>query len=280
MTDRRLLLKGLLMGQALWFLPNAAQAAETTAEAGRESAIETIKKRGTLRVGLSSFVPWAMRDKAGNLIGFEVDVSTKVAEDMGVKVELVPTAWDGIIPGLIAGKFDAIIGGMSITPSRNLTVNFSAPYAHSGLQMVVSKEQAPGVKSLADLNRPDATIAIRRGVAPAVAVVQRSMPLAQLRQFDDDSQAFQELLNGNATAVISSSPKPEFQTLEHGDALYMPFTETLKANSEAIALRKGDPDAVNFFSNWALYRTQDGWLKERHDYWFTTMDWKDKVAAN
>ena len=91
-----------------------------------------------MKVGMSTFVPWAMRDKDGNLIGFEIDVATKVAEDMGVKVEFVPTAWSGIIPALIAKKFDLIIGGMSITPQRNLTVNFTVPYAHSGQQMAAS----------------------------------------------------------------------------------------------------------------------------------------------
>ena len=79
-----------------------------------------------------------MRDKEGKLIGFEIDVATKVAADMGVDVEFVPTAWSGIIPALIAKKFDVIIGGMSITPQRNLTVNFTQPYAHSGQQMAAN----------------------------------------------------------------------------------------------------------------------------------------------
>ena len=77
-----------------------------------ESVLEDIQKRGSLRVGMATFVPWAMRDKEWNLIGFEFDVATKVAADMGVDVEFVPTAWSGIIPALIAKKFDVIIGGM------------------------------------------------------------------------------------------------------------------------------------------------------------------------
>ena len=109
--------------------------------------LEDIQKRGSLKVGMSTFVPWAMRDKDGNLIGFEIDVATKVAEDMGVKVEFVPTAWSGIIPSLIAKKFDIIIGGMSITPQRNLTVNFTVPYAHSGQQMAASMQLAGDFKT-------------------------------------------------------------------------------------------------------------------------------------
>ena len=103
--------------------------AGTAQELGAESVIETIKKRGVIKIGLDLFVPWSMRDKNGDLIGFEPDVGRKLAEDMGVEVEFVPTKWAGIIPALVAGKFDVIISGMTVTPSRNLTVNFSEPYA-------------------------------------------------------------------------------------------------------------------------------------------------------
>ena len=109
--------------------------AAAVAPASAEGLLETIQQRGKLMVGMSTFVPWAMRDKEGNLIGFEIDVATKLAEDMGVEIEFVPTAWSGIIPALLAEKFDVIIGGMSITPQRNLTVNFTAPYANSGQMM-------------------------------------------------------------------------------------------------------------------------------------------------
>ena len=82
--------------------------AGTAQELGAESVIETIKKRGVIKIGLDLFVPWSMRDKNGDLIGFEPDVGRKLAEDMGVEVEFVPTKWAGIIPALVAGKFDVI----------------------------------------------------------------------------------------------------------------------------------------------------------------------------
>ena len=109
--------------------PAAAQ--DTTQSLSSESVIEAIKERGTIRIGLSLFTPWSMRDLNGELVGFELDVGRKLAADMGVEVEFVPTAWDGIIPALVSGNFDVIISGMSITPQRNLTVNFSEPYALS-----------------------------------------------------------------------------------------------------------------------------------------------------
>ena len=77
--------------------------------------LEDIQKRGVIRVGMSTFVPWAMNDKEGNLIGFEIDVARELAKDMGVKIDFVPTKWSGIIPSLLTVKFYVIIGGMCIT---------------------------------------------------------------------------------------------------------------------------------------------------------------------
>jgi polar amino acid transport system substrate-binding protein len=131
-----------------------------------ESTVEQVLKRGTLRVGMSTFVPWAMQDKTGKLIGFEIDVATRLAQDMGVKVEFVPTKWAGIIPALLTGKFDVIIGGMGILPQRNLKVNFTIPYDVTGMSIVANKDLAGSFKSLDDFNRPDVMIAVRLGGTP------------------------------------------------------------------------------------------------------------------
>ncbi len=169
----------LLTAFTLLFSVNHAFAAE-------KGTLEQIKERGTLRVGLSTFIPWAMRDKQGELIGFEVDVAKRVAKDAGVKVEFIPTAWDDIIPALLAGKFDVIIGGMSITPQRNLSVLFTTPYSHSGIQLAASKELAGDKLTIADYNKRSVTLAVRRG-AVTVQTAKNYFPKAKLRQFDDES---------------------------------------------------------------------------------------------
>ncbi|MCG8565802.1 MAG: transporter substrate-binding domain-containing protein, partial [Desulfobacterales bacterium] len=111
----------IVMAISLLFLcVSMAVAGDISNQLVQESVIEKIQKRGVIRVGMSTFVPWAMKDKTGRLIGFEIDVARKLAKDMGVDVEFVPTAWSGIIPALLTGKFDVIIGGMGITPERNL----------------------------------------------------------------------------------------------------------------------------------------------------------------
>ena len=83
----------LVLGAAMTFLTfGEVFAGETQKQLTSESVIETIKKRGKLKVGMATFVPWAMRNKKGDLIGFEIDVAKKLAKDMGVKIQIVPTA--------------------------------------------------------------------------------------------------------------------------------------------------------------------------------------------
>jgi len=253
-----------------------AMAQSTTQTLSSESVIETIKKDGVIRIGLSIFTPWSMRDLNGELIGFELDVGRKLAEDMGVDVEFVPTAWDGIIPQLVSGNFDVIISGMSITAQRNLTVNFSDPYAFSGLTVMSNTSMTDGF-SLEDYNSADVTFAARRGATPATVIAQL-FPEATLLLFDEDGAATQEVLNGNAHATMAAEPTPSIEARRYPDTLSVPFDQTFLATGEAFALRKGDPDALNFFNNWISVNTANGWLKDRNDYWFKGNDWEDQVA--
>tara|TARA_B100001057_G_scaffold332849_1_gene333329 strand:- start:857 stop:1666 length:810 start_codon:yes stop_codon:yes gene_type:complete len=239
--------------------------------------LDKINERGSLRVGMSTFVPWAMRNKQGDLVGFEIDVAKRLAEDSGWKVEFVPTAWDGIIPSLLSNKFDVIIGGMSITEARAKSVLFTEPYSHSGVQLAANKELAEGFSKISDFDSRRVKIAARRG-AFTVQVARETFPKAKVLQFDDDTQAFQEVLNGNAHAVIASSPKPEHEAIKNADTLFIPFDERLSKGNEAFAVRLGETDKAEFFNEWIKARTEDGWLKERYEYWFSTLDWQDQIA--
>ncbi|MFA0004860.1 transporter substrate-binding domain-containing protein [Vibrio splendidus] len=254
-----------------------ALAVSLPALASETPNLDKINERGSLRVGMSTFVPWAMRNKQGDLVGFEIDVAKRLAEDSGWKVEFVPTAWDGIIPSLLSKKFDVIIGGMSITEARAKSVLFTEPYSHSGVQLAANKELAEGFTQISDFDSRRVKIAARRG-AFTVQVARETFPKAKVLHFDDDAQAFQEVLNGNAHAVIASSPKPEHETIKNADTLFIPFEERLSKGNEAFAVRLGETDKAEFFNEWIKARTEDGWLKERYEYWFSTLDWQDQIA--
>jgi polar amino acid transport system substrate-binding protein len=257
-------------------LPAVAPAGKLQQQLTEESTIEQVLKRGVLRVGMSTFVPWAMKDKTGELIGFEIDVATRLARDTGVKVEFIPTKWAGIIPALLNGKFDVIIGGMGILPKRNLKVNFSIPYDYSGMSMVAHKRKADGFDALADFNRPDVVITARLGSTAEMAV-RKFMPKATLRLFDDESQVIQEVLSGRVHGLVASAPLPAFLAVENPERLFLPLPENFTREPIGFAVRKGDFDTLNYFNNWIRLVESEGWLKERKQYWFGTKDWESRL---
>ncbi|MFO7765349.1 MAG: transporter substrate-binding domain-containing protein [Pelovirga sp.] len=243
----------------------------------QESTLEQVIQKNRLRVGFSTFVPWAMKNKVGDFTGFEIEVAQRLAEDMGVELDLVPTRWSGIIPALLTGKFDIIIGGMGITPARNLKVNFSDPYEYSGMSILANRRLAGERSTLAEFNVPDMDIVARIGTT-AAAAAQRYLPEASLRLFDDEGQALQEVLNNRAAAMVASQPFPEFQSLRYPERLYLPLEgKTFTREPIGFAIRKGDPDFLNFLNNWIRVRFADGWLEERYNYWFTTEQWRDQI---
>jgi polar amino acid transport system substrate-binding protein len=279
MTFGTTIVKVAMVSVLATVIATGASAQSTRQGLAKESALETIKKRGVINIGLSTFIPWAMRNKKGELIGFEIDVAKKLAADMGVKTKFVPTSWDGIIPALLAGKFDIIISGMSITSKRNLTVNFTHPYANTGYVVLANTKLAKekGVTKLSDLNSRNITIASRRGSTGAEAM-KRHFPKAKKIYFDDDTLSVQELANGKIDAASSTPPKAAFEIERRGDGIFLMSPDQLSPTREAFALRKGDPDALNFFNNWIQEADARGWLAERRAYWFTGRSWASEVA--
>ncbi len=267
---------GLCFFLVVTLLSSSSMAGSARQELIEDSLLEQILKRGVIRVGMSTFVPWAMRDKQGNLIGFEIDVANRLAKDMGVNIEFIPTKWSGIIPALLTGKFDVVIGGMGIRPDRNLKVNFSIPYDYSGQSIMAHKELAKGFSKLEDFNSPEVAIAARIGTTAATAA-QKYMPKAQLKFFDDESQAVQELLNGRVHAMVASAPLPAYQVIKNPDKLFLPLEDSFTREPNGFAIRKSDLDTLNYFDNWIRFVEAEGWLKERKDYWFGTRDWEDQV---
>ena len=241
-----------------------------------ESAIDKVIRRGVLRVGMDTFLPWAMKDKKGELVGFEIDVARRLAADMGVKVEFVPTKWAGIIPALLTGKFDVVIGGMGIQTKRALKVNFSIPYDYSGMAIVAHKEKAAGFTSLEAFNKADVEIACKLGTT-AVTAVKKHIPKATLRLFDDEAQAYQELRNGNVHAVVGSAPRPAYEVIKYPETMFLPLDSSFTKEPIGFAVRKGDFDTLTFFNNWITIVSHEGWLEERHHYWFGTKEWAHLV---
>lgn len=239
-----------------------------------ESTIEQVIQRGTLRVGVDVFVPYVMKDKKGELIGLEVDIAKQLAADMGIKVEFVPTKWSGIIPSLITGKFDMIIGGMTLTTERNMKINFTMPYYHTGQGLLANKKMTDGFR-LDDFNRPEVTLAARLGSTAATAAKAR-FPKATLRLFDDEPAAVQEVRNGRAHGMVGGEPLPMQKAADEPELLKA-YPDQLMKEPICIGVRKGDVDTLNFLNNWIESNRSKGWIDERYAYWFGSTQWQALV---
>ena len=93
-----------------------------------------------IRIGTEgAYPPWNSKDESGKLIGFEVELAYTLCRYIGQQCTIVEQDWDGMIPGLIMRKYDAIMAGMSITDERMKTINFSQGYADEVASLAVMK---------------------------------------------------------------------------------------------------------------------------------------------
>lgn len=253
-------------------IPLTAQAKDEA----QTSMIDQVMKRGVLRVGFSSFVPWAMQDKNGEFIGFEIDVAKRLAKDLGVEIQLVPTRWGGIIPALLAGKFDVIIGSMSVTTERNLRANFTIPYDYASIEVMANKEKTQGMRFPEDFNKPEIIVAMRTG-STAILPAKKMLPQATFRLFDDEAPGVQEVLAGRAHLLFASAPLPALESLRNPDKLVQPTQEAFAKQPVGFVVRKGDLDSLNALDNWIRMVDAEGWLADRKQYWFHSTEWEPQV---
>lgn len=239
--------------------------------------LDEILERGTIRVGVAEFVPWTLKDKTGNLIGFEIDVVKKIAGDMSVKPEFKVYVWEDIIPALQKGEIDLIAGGMAITPARALKVNFSRPLAKSGVGLATNTRMTNDIKSLRELDTSNIVITTVRDTF-AASSAKILFPSAKIRIFSTRGEAEAEIIEGRAHAYLASLPETQFLVLKNADVVDLPVSEPLIGNSEALAVRKGEQQMLNFLNAWVTARQSDKWLPTTRDYWFTTLDWTKDAA--
>jgi octopine/nopaline transport system substrate-binding protein len=95
----------------------------------------------TVVIGMEGgYDPWNLTDSSGKIVGFEVDLANDLCKRVGVECKIIAQDWDGMIPGLKAGKFDVIMDGMSITDERKKEIDFSKPYAAPPAAFMAAKD--------------------------------------------------------------------------------------------------------------------------------------------
>ncbi len=176
--------------------------------------LKEIQDRGVLRIGTDpGYMPFEMTNQKGQIIGFDIDLGKRVAKAMGVELEVVNTAFDGIIPGLLTDKFDIIMAGMTLTQERNMKVNFALPYIVVGQSILIHKSIADEVKSYKDLNDKKYRVASKLGTTGEQAT-KRMISKATYLSFETEQEGIQDLLNGKIDAFVYDLPFMLLPTLK------------------------------------------------------------------
>lgn len=238
--------------------------------------LKEIRETGTLRVGVSLFAPWTMQAGEGELMGFEVDVSRKVAADMGVKAEFRVYAWNELIDALEAGEVDLIAAGMAVTPARALRVWFSDSYHEGGITLATNTAKTANVTRLDDLNDPAYRIGAVKGTV-AEDLARRVFAKAALVLFEEDAKASGALVEGRIDAYLESYPGPRFLALENPGRVDVPLERPLLSTRSAFAVARGNADLVFYLNAWITARQADTWLPSTEAYWFDSLRWRERV---
>ena len=235
--------------------------------------LASIAKSGKLRVGVVEVVPWAMHDKNGDFVGFEIDLARKLARDIGVDVEFHPASQRMLIPDLLANRTDIIIGSLSIEPSRALKVNFSNPYNTADVTLIANSKSASQATKLSDFDKRSVVIGALKG-SVAEEMIGVVLPESTVHTYDDDNVLFQDLIAGRINAAAADSPHPEIVAKLFPASVLVPAVPPLGRFPAAFAIRRGDANFVFFLNAWIASRESDHWLEQRRTYWFKTLDWE------
>lgn len=223
-TARALLALTLLNGSAL-------------AQSGNELA--AIQAAGSIKFGTEgTYPPYTYHDASGKLVGFDVDIARAVAAKMGVKPEFVEGRWDGLIAGLSAKRYDAVINQVGITPERQAKFAFSDPYITSKAVLIVRDNNAQ-IKSFADLRDQKAAQSLTSNYAKLAQKYG-----AELVPTDGFNQSLELVISGRAAATLNDNLSYlDFRQHKPNAPLKVVAVAEQGADS-AILVRKDQPQLV------------------------------------
>jgi len=243
----------------------------------KKSTLEQILQKGELRVGFEAgYMPFEMTDQKGEFVGFDIDMAKMMAKAMGVKFVPVNTAWDGIIPSLITGKFDIIMSGMTVTQERNLKVNFADPYIVVGQAILLNKKHEGAITSYKDLNDSKYIVTSKLGTTGEQAV-KRYIPKCTYKSFETETEAVLEVINGKADAYVYDQPNCVVIMAQQGVGKLVFLDEPFTYEPLAWAVTKGDPDFLNWLNNFLRQVKNDGRYDQIYNKWIKSTDWYQNV---
>jgi lysine-arginine-ornithine-binding protein len=224
-----------------------------------------------LRIGVEgAYPPYSWKEPDGSIVGFDIDIAFALCAEMGRECELVEQDWDGMIPALIAGRFDAIVASMSITEERKQQVDFSIKYYNTPHIFV-----APADTELEAT--PEGLAGARVGVQRATiqqCYMEQYFPDAELVLYPTQEEVYQDLAAGRLDAQLSDiiSANDGFLETEAGEGFAKLGEEqsdtACMGEGAGVAVRKGEDELRDAFSAAILAIRENGVYAEINDKYF------------
>ncbi|WP_109468635.1 transporter substrate-binding domain-containing protein [Albibacillus kandeliae] len=255
MTTRRALIKSAMLAGV------AAMATFGAAGFAAAEDLDTIKENGVIRIAMSgAYPPFNFVNEKNEVVGFDPAIGTEIAKRMGLKVEIITTAWDGIIGGLLANKYDAIVGSMSITEERDKVVDFVGPY-YTTKRAIFTKPDS-GITSVEQLK--DVKVGVTLGETHEEWARDQGYTV---RTYKGLPELLLELENGRVDVIVNDSIAAILAMKEIGyDFVALDDLET-DAIGAGIAIREGNPELAKQMQAALDAMMEDGTYLEIANEW-------------
>ena len=252
------LLKSIALAAAVAVVPVAALA---------QSALNEILNSGVLKVGTTGdWNPMTMKDVATNTYtGYDIDVMTALAADLGVTVEFVPTDWKTLVSGVTAGTYQ-ITGSASISPSRAKAAGYSQSYFSLATVPLINRKDADRFKDWDDLNKPDVAVAATLGTTQE-AQVKKFFPDAQHVIVEAPARDFQEVLAGRAQAHITSNVEANKLVQKYPELMIVPVKAPRARTPVAMLMPQADQVWINYVNHWIKLKKARGFFDQTAQKW-------------
>jgi len=238
-----------------------------TAPAHAASVLNEILSDGVLKVGTTGdWNPMTMKDTATNsYTGYDIDVMTELAKDLGVKVEFVPTDWKTLVSGVTSGKYH-MTGSASISPSRAKASGYSKTYFSLATVPLTLKKNADKFTDWADLDKASVTVAATLGTTQEKQVKQ-FFPNAKYKIVEAPARDFQEVLAGRADAHITSNVEAYKLVAKYPEMMVVPVSAPKAPTPIAMLLPQADQVWINYVNTWIALKTERGFFADLGRKW-------------
>jgi len=205
------------------------------------TSVASAKDWKTVRIGTEgAYPPFNYVDADNQLQGFDIDIANALCDKMGVECELVVQDWDGMIPALTAGKYDAIIASMSITDERKQVVDFTDKYYTNSLNFVASKDA--GITEVTPEALADKALGAQSSTVSAV-FLEENYADSDVKLYPTQEEAYLDLANGRIDAVLADfGPSELWLVSDDGGCCAFVGEPVFSEDEIGIAVRQEDDD--------------------------------------